>query len=394
MQPLEGIRVTDLSRVVSGPYCTMMLGDLGAEIIKIEHPELSDETRSWGPPFAPGRNDSAYYLSMNRNKKSLTLNFKTPEGKNILRKIIEQSDIFIENFRVGTLKKLGFDYEKVKEINPQIIYCSISGYGSTGPYAEKGGYDVIIQGMGGLMSINGDSEPMKVGLPIVDITTAMLATQAILAALFVRSRTGKGQLVETSLLEAQVSWLANVGSNYLVSGKLPEKFGNQHPNIVPYQPYKAIDGSFIITVTNDKFWQKFCKVIGKPEFIDDERFKTNALRLAHRNELNSFLEPLFLSKTVAEWLNLFEKEEIPVGPINNLEQVFNDPQVLHREMLAEVKHSSGNIKMAGIPIKFSETKPEIKLAPPLLGEHTEEIICNLLKYSKEEFAELKKNKII
>ncbi len=394
MVPLEGIRVIDLSRVVSGPYCTMMLGDLGAEIIKIEHPQLKDETRSWGPPFVNGGEDSAYYFSMNRNKKSLTLDFKTQEGKNILIQLIEQADILVENFRVGTLKKLGLDYEEVKKINPQLIYCSISGYGSTGPYADRGGYDVIIQGMGGLMSINGQDEPMKVGVPIVDITTAMMATQSILAALFVRARTGKGQLVETSLLETQVSWLANVGSNYLSSGNLPIKMGNSHPNIVPYQPYNAKDGQFIITVTNDKLWKNFCCGINRDDFFEDPKYKTNALRLKNRDELNKYLEDLFITKTVDEWINIFQELQIPIGPINNLEQVFNDPQVLDREMLVEMEHPTGKIKMTGLPVKFSDTKASIRLAPPLFGQHTKDIICQLLKYSESEYQILKDKKII
>lgn len=394
MLPLEGIRVTDLSRVVSGPYCTMMLGDLGAEVIKIEHPDTKDETRSWGPPFHENRDDSAYYLSMNRNKKSLTLDFKQSEGKKILLELIEQSDVLVENFRVGTLEKLGLDYESIKKINPQLIYCSISGYGSTGPYAKKGGYDVIVQGMGGLMSINGTDEPMKVGVPIIDLTTAMMANQAILAALFVRARTGKGQKVEASLLETQVACLANVGSNYLLSGKLPEKHGNQHPNIVPYQPYNAKDGQFILTVTNQKLWEIFCKSIEKPEFINDQRFKTNADRLKNREILNGQLEEIFKTKTVNQWVDLFESVGVPVGPINNLEQVFNDPQVLHRDMLVDIPHDSGTIKMAGIPIKFSETKPSIRIAPPLFGEHTEEIICKLLRYTQDEYLNLKQKHVL
>lgn len=394
MQPLKGIRVTDLSRVVSGPYCTMMLGDLGAEVIKIEHPQTKDETRSWGPPFHDNRDDSAYYLSMNRNKKSLTLDFKQEEGKKILLQLIEQSDILVENFRVGTLEKLGLGYEDIKKINPQLIYCSISGYGSTGPYADKGGYDVIVQGMGGLMSITGDEAPMKVGVPIVDLTTAMMASQAILAALFVRARTGHGQKVETSLLETQVACLANVGSNYLLSGQLPKRHGNEHPNIVPYQPYEAKDGQFIVTVTNQKIWEGFCKAINKPEFVTDERFKTNPDRLKNRELLNSYLIEIFKEKTVDEWINTFEKVGVPAGPINNLEQVFNHPQVLHRDMVVNIPHSSGEIKTAGIPIKFSDTKPEIKLAPPLFGEHTKEIICDLLRYDENEYLNLKEKKII
>lgn len=394
MYPLEGIRILDLSRVVSGPYCTMMLGDLGAEVIKIEHPEIPDETRTWGPPFAEGRSDSAYYLSVNRNKKSLTLNIKSDEGKQILRTLIEQSDILVENFRVGVMDKLGFSYEEVKIINPQLIYCSISGYGSTGPYSMKGGYDAIIQGMGGMMSITGDEEPMKVGVPIVDIATAMMASQAILAALFVRAGTGIGQFVETSLLETQVSLLLNVGSNYLVSEKIPKRYGNQHPNIVPYQAYKAKDGSFIITVTNDKLWKNFCKAIEKPEFYTDERFRTNSLRSENREILNNYLEQVFLEKTVSEWIELFELFEIPVGPIYNIDKVFKDPQVLHREMVTEIDHPSGKVKTTGIPVKFSETKPSIRLAPPIFGEHSHEIICDLLKYSNEEYLQLKQKGIL
>ncbi|MFN8576358.1 MAG: CaiB/BaiF CoA-transferase family protein [Candidatus Sericytochromatia bacterium] len=395
MLPLKGIRVVDLSRVVSGPYCTMMLGDLGAEIIKIEHPKVKDETRTWGPPFHENRDDSAYYLSMNRNKKSLTLDFKQEEGKKVLLKIIEQSDILVENFRVGTLEKLGLGYEDIKKTNPQLIYCSISGYGSTGPYANKGGYDVIVQGMGGLMSINGtDEQMMKVGVPIVDLTTAMMASQAILAALFVRARTGHGQKVEASLLETQVACLANVGSNYLLTGKLPKRNGNQHPNIVPYQPYKSKDGDFILSVTNQKLWENFCNAIDKNEFINDERFKTNSDRLKNRDLLNSYLEDIFKTKTNKEWIDLFESVGVPVGPINNLEQVFNDPQVLHRDMLVSIPHESGEIKTAGIPIKFSDTKPSIRLAPPLFGEHTKEIICDFLKYDENEYLDLKNKEII
>lgn len=395
MYLLEGIRVIDLSRVVSGPYCTMMLGDLGAEVIKVEHPEMPDETRSWGPPFPENRTDSAYYLSINRNKKSLTLNFKTPEGKEILTKLIEQSDIFVENFRVGTLEKLGLDYESVKEINPQIIYCSISGYGSTGPYAHKGGYDVIIQGMGGMMSITGsEEEPFKVGVPIVDISTAMLSCNAILAALFNRSRTGKGQKVETSLLETQVACLTNVGSNYLVSGKLPKRHGNQHPNIVPYQPYKAKDGSFILTVTNEKLWKNFCTSINRLDLHQHEDYKSNSLRVKNRESLNKILEEIFLNKKVSELLELFDKYEVPCGPINNLEQVFNDPQVLHRDMLVEIEHNGSIVKTSGIPFKFSDSKTSIRIAPPLFGEHTNEIMSKLLKFTDIEIERLKQIKVI
>lgn len=394
MQPLEGIRVIDLSRVVSGPYCTMILGDFGAEVIKIEHPEQHDETRAWGPPFAKNRNDSAYYLAVNRNKKALCLDLKSPEGKEILRKLLEQADVLVENFRVGTLDKLGFSYEDVSKINPQLIYCSISGFGKTGPYAHKGGYDVLIQAMGGLMSITGSDEPMKVGLPVVDITTGMLASNAIIAALFARSRNGRGQMIDTSLLESQVSWLANAGSNYLVSGKLPERHGNKHPNIAPYQPYKASDGQFIVTVTNDKLWKNFCEAIDKPELINNPKFKDNPSRVKNRTELDNILEEIFIIKNVNQWIEIFESKSVPAGPVNNLEQVFRDPQVLHREMLVEIEHSTGPVRLSGIPVKFSETKASVRLAPPLPGEHNKDIICGLLKYSQEEFEQLKTLKVI
>lgn len=395
MYPLEGIRVLDLSRVVSGPYCTMMLGDLGAEVIKIEHPEVKDETRSWGPPFHETRGDSAYYLSINRNKKSLTLDFKTTEGKKLLRELIEQSDVLVENFRTGVMEKLGFSYEEVQKINSQIIYCSISGFGRTGPYAKKGGYDVLVQAMGGFMSITGEeNEPMKAGIPIVDLTTAMLSTQGILAALFVRARTGKGQYIETSLLESQLSLLSNVGSNYLLSGQLPKKHGNAHPNIVPYQPYKAQDGMFIITVTNDKLWKNFCKAIDKEEFFEHELFKTNALRVKNRELLNAELNKIFETKSVQACIELFDSFEIPVGPINNLDQVFSNEQVIARNMVVEKEDQYGVVKMTNTPIKFSETQPDIRLNPPIFGEHTKDIVLNLLKYNEEEYESLKKQKII
>lgn len=395
MYPLEGIRVLDLSRVVSGPYCTMMLGDLGAEVIKIEHPEIKDETRSWGPPFHKKRGDSAYYLSVNRNKKSLTLDFKTDEGKKILRELIEQSDVLVENFRTGVMEKLGFSYEEVKKINPQLIYCSITGFGGTGPYAQKGGYDVLVQAMGGMMSINGEeNEPMKVGIPIVDLTTAMLSTQGILAALFVRARTGNGQHIETSLLESQLSLLSNVGSNYLMSEELPKKYGNDHPNIVPYQPYKAKNGMFIVTVTNNKLWRAFCHVINRYDFFANKLFKTNALRVENRDLLNAELEKIFETKTVNEWIKLFEEDEIPAGPINNLKQVFSNEQVIARNMVVNKRDKNGTVKMVGIPIKFSDTKPDIRLNPPIFGINTKEIIVDLLKYDVEEYEKLKKQNII
>lgn len=392
-QPLEGILVLDLTRALAGPYCTMMLADMGADVIKIEQAGVGDETRGWGPPFLEGTKDSAYYAALNRNKKSLTLDLKMPCAKKILAELIAQADVLVENFRIGTMKKLGFSYKEAKQINSRIIYCSLTGFGSTGPYAERGGYDVIVQGMGGLMSITGDpeGEPMRVGVPIVDITTGMFGAHGILAALYTREKTGKGQLVETSLLESQIAWLTNVGSNYLISGKVPKRIGNMHPNITPYQPYKAKDGYVIVAVGNEKLWKIFTEVLGIPNLAEDPRFCTNALRNENRMELNSILEKIFLQKNADEWTEIMLEKGIPSGPINTMDKVFSDPQVLARDMLATVNHPvAGEIKMAGFPIKFSETPAIIKTHPPLLGEHTEEILQKL-GYSLEEIAKMKEN---
>lgn len=396
MQPLEGLLVVDLTRALAGPYCTMMLADLGAQVIKIEQPLVGDETRGWGPPFLEGTSDSAYYAALNRNKKSLTLDLKMPAAKKILAELIAQADVLVENFRLGTMKKLGFSYEEVSQINSRLVYCSLTGFGSTGPYAERGGYDVIIQGMGGLMSITGEEEgqPMRVGVPIVDITTGMFGTQGVLAALYAREKTGKGQFVETSLLESQIAWLTNVGSNYLISGKVPKRLGNMHPNITPYQPYKASDGYVIVAVGNDKLWKSFTEALGVPELSDDARFVTNALRNQNRTELNQILGKLFSQKTASEWTELMVVKGIPSGPINTMDKVFSDPQVLARDMLIQVKHPvAGEIKMAGLPIKFSQTPAKIKSHPPLLGEHTEEIL-EKLGYSLEDIHKLRENSVV
>jgi formyl-CoA transferase len=375
----------------------MMLGDLGAEVIKIEQPEVGDETRGWGPPFLPNSKDSAYYVAVNRNKKSVTLDMKQAEGKEIFTRLIQESDVLVENFRVGTMEKMGFGYKDVAKLNPKIIYCSMSGFGSTGPYRDRGGYDVIIQGMGGLMSITGepDGPPSKVGVAIVDLTTGMLAIQGILAALLVRAKTGTGQLVETSLLESQVSWLANVGSNYLISGKLPQRLGNAHPNITPYQPYKASDGYVVVAVGNEKLWKIFCeKVIHRPELVHDPRFAANSLRNEHREELNLILDKIFLSTTAQEWTELLLQHGIPAGPIYTVADVFSDPQVIDREMVVQIEHpEAGKIKMAGIPIKFSATPAQIRSHPPLLGEHTDEVLLSL-GYSHEQIETFRKRNVI
>jgi len=394
-QPLRGIRVLDLSRILAGPYCTMMLGDLGAEIIKVEQPRVGDGTRQWGPPFKGG--ESAYFICINRNKKSITVNLKHPRGIKIIKQLVEKSDVLVENFRYGTMDKLGLDYETLKKINPKLIYCTISAFGTTGPYRELPGYDFLVQAMGGIMSITGepDGPPMKVGVAIVDVTAALYATSAILAALFYREKTGEGQKVETSLIEAQVAWLINVGSNYLVSGEVPKRYGNAHPNIVPYQVFKVKDGYVALAIGNDLQWKKFCELAGVKELAENPKFETNPKRVENRKELIKILDKLMLEKRGKEWIKLCRDNGIPCGPINTIDKVFNDPQVLNRGMVVEVDHpTAGKIKLAGIPMKFSRTPAFVKSPPPLLGEHTNEVLSNLLGYSKEEILNLRKEQVI
>jgi len=377
MQPLNGIRVLDLSRVLAGPYCTMVLGDLGADVIKVESPQ-GDETRSWGPPFAEG--ESAYYLCVNRNKRSIVVDFKTAEGRDILGRLIQQSDVLVENFRPGSLTRFSLDFESASALNPNLVYCSITGFGQTGPLREKPGYDFMIQAMGGLMSFTGepDGEPMKVGVAVADLFAGQNAVIAILAALQARARSGKGQHLDISLFDSQLGMLANVASNYLVSGNLPKRYGNAHANIVPYQSFQAGDGWFVIAVGNDVQFTSLCNFIGRPEWSCDPRFEKNSARVQNRDELISLLKPVFVTKTVNEWLSLIG-DTFPCGPINNFEQVFAMPQVDAREMLVQMEHPTiGGLSLVGSPLKFSDTPVEYKLPPPRLGEHTEEILKELL----------------
>jgi len=374
----------------------MMLGDLGADVIKIERPGVGDDTRGWGPPETGG--EAAYYLCTNRNKRSLTVDIKAPEGREILLKLAKQSDILIENFKVGTLEKIGLGFEDLKKINPGIIYCSVTGFGQTGPYKDKPGYDFVIQGMGGIMSITGDPDgpPMKVGVAIVDITAGLFACSSILAALRHREKTGKGQYIDISLLDAMVSWLANVGSNYLVTGKKPVRFGNAHPNITPYEPYNTKDGIQItIAVGNDRQFQTFCKLAGIEEVAEDQRFATNAQRVYHRKELAPILAEKMLERTSEEWLRELDNLKIPCGPINTLDKVFSDPHVQAREMLAEIPHPTAEtLKMVASPMKLTDTPCEITRHPPLLGEHTAEVLQEKLGYSPEKIEELRKENIV
>ncbi len=377
MQPLQGIRVLDLSRVLAGPYCTMVLGDLGADVIKVESPE-GDETRGWGPPFAEG--ESAYYLCVNRNKRSIVVDFKTDAGREILYKLIEQSDVLVENFRPGMLARYALDFESVSKRNPKLIYCSITGFGQTGPLRNRPGYDFMIQAMGGLMSITGepDGEPMKVGVAVTDLFSGQNAVIAILAALQARTHAGKGQHLDISLFDSQVAMLANVASNYLISGNLPKRYGNAHANIVPYQAFQSSDAWFILAVGNDKQFEKLCGVIGKWELVRDDRFTLNSERVQHRDELLAILKPIFLDRTANEWLSSLEDAGIPCGPINTLDNVFAEPQVDVREMLIYMQHEKiGDLTLVGSPLKFSDTPVGYRLPPPRLGEHTDEIIKNL-----------------
>jgi formyl-CoA transferase len=396
LKPLSDITVLDLSRVLAGPYATMVLGDLGADVIKVERPRVGDDTRHWGPPEAGG--EAAYYLCVNRNKRSLTVNLKDPKGQEIIRHLARTSDIVIENYMVGTLDGMGLGYADLRKENPGIIYCSITGFGQDGPYKDQPGYDFMIQGMGGVMSFTGAPEgpPMKVGVAIVDITTGLFAVNAILAALRHREKTGQGQYIDMALLDSVLAWLANVGSNYLVSGQNPTRYGNAHPNIVPYEPFLTRDGAYIaLAVGNDLQWQKFCELAALEGLASDPRFATNPTRVKHRKELIPIVAAAMLQRPAQEWLTELNRLRIPCGPINTLEQVFADPQVRFRGMVAEVPHpTAGTFKMVASPMKLSATPCEIRRHPPLLGEHTEEVLQERLGLTPEAIQSLRQERVI
>lgn len=394
--PLEGIRVVDLSRVVVGPYCTMVLGDMGADVIKVELPGIGDETRMWGPPFAGG--ESAYYISLNKNKRSLTLDFKKERGKKILRQLIAVSDVLVENYRFGTLEKLGFGYESLKEINPRLIYCSITGYGPTGPMSHEVGVDIVVAAEAGLIGITGEKNrpPSKVGVAITDILTALFAQGAIGNALYHREKTGRGQKLDLSLFESQVATLFNLSSSYLVSGDIPQRWGMAHASIVPYQGFKTKDEEYIlVAVTSEKMWDKFCHVMEIPEFIHAPRFDVNKKRVMNRDQLVPLLEKKIAARESDEWISEFRKVGIPCGRVNTMDRVFNHPQIKPRNMVVEVKHPTAKkLKLIGIPVKYSETPGSVRLPPPLLGQHTQEILSDLLRYSKEEINALRKEGVV
>ncbi|MDT8908053.1 CaiB/BaiF CoA-transferase family protein [Pseudomonas sp. CCNWLW56] len=390
MGALSHLRVLDLSRVLAGPWAGQILADLGAEVIKVERPGNGDDTRAWGPPFlkdANGENttEAAYYLSANRNKQSVTIDFTHPEGQKLVRELAAKSDILIENFKVGGLAAYGLDYDSLKAINPRLIYCSITGFGQTGPYAKRAGYDFMIQGLGGLMSLTGRPEgeegagPVKVGVALTDILTGLYSTAAILAALAHRDHAGGGQHIDMALLDVQVACLANQAMNYLTTGHAPKRLGNAHPNIVPYQDFPTADGDFILTVGNDGQFRKFAEVAGQPRWADDPRFATNKQRVANRSILIPLIRQATVFKTTAEWVAQLECAGVPCGPINDLAQVFADPQVQARGLAIELPHGlAGKVPQVASPIRLSETPVEYRSAPPLLGEHTLEVLRRVL----------------
>lgn len=403
---LSHLRVLDLSRVLAGPWAGKILADLGAEVIKIERPGVGDDTRHWGPPFlrdSAGQNTSeaAYYLSANRNKQSVTIDFTQPRGQQLIRELVAGSDILIENFKVGGLAAYGLDYASLKALNPRLIYCSITGFGQTGPYAKRAGYDFMIQGLGGLMSLTGRPEgqagagPVKVGVALTDILTGLYSTSAILAALASRGETGKGQHIDMALLDVQVACLANQAMNYLATGISPKRLGNAHPNIVPYQDFPTADGDFILTVGNDGQFRKFCQVAGKAEWADDPRFATNQARVAHRAELIPLIRQVTVFKTTTQWVTDLEGVGVPCGPINDVQQVFADPQVIARGLQIEMPHAlAGLVPQVASPIRLSETPVQYRNAPPLLGEHTEQVLQRWLGLSAADLAGLRDDGVL
>ena len=418
MNSLDGIRILDLSRVLAGPWCTQTLADLGADVIKIERPGAGDDTRSWGPPFlkdAEGKDtpEAAYYLGTNRNKRSLTCDISKPKGQALIRELVMHCDVFIENFKVGDMARYGLDYKSLKALNPRLVYCSVTGFGQTGPYSDRAGYDYAVQGIGGLMSVTGERDdlgggPQKVGVAVADLFTGMYATVGILAALRHAEKTGQGQYVDMALLDTQVAMLANLGANYLVSGKTPGRAGNAHQNIVPYQVFEvkpspealATQGAaardhLILAVGNDGQYAKFCDVAGHPELAADARFAKNTDRVKNRQVLVPLLEKIMLTRTKADWLSALESAKVPCGAINNLSEVFADPQVAAREMVSTWQHPhQKDLKLVASPLKLSETPVRQDHVPPLLGQHTATLLKEVLGYDDAQISALKNQDII
>ncbi len=404
--PLAGVRVLDLSRILAGPWSGQVFADLGAEVIKVERPGRGDDTRGWGPPFLKDKSgtetgEAAYFLSTNRGKKSVTLDIASPAGQEIARELAKLSDVLLENYKVGDLKRYGLGYDSLTALNPRLVYCSITGFGQDGPLRDRAGYDFMIQGMGGLMSITGERDdkpgggPQKVGVAIADIMTGMYATVAVLSALHERERSGLGQYIDMALLDTQVAWLANQNMNYLIGGKPPVRMGNAHPNVVPYQTFHTRDGDMILAVGNDNQFRKFCEAAGLPGLPRDPRFATNMARIGNRDACEAAIAPAIERRTTAEWIALLEPLGVPCGPISRLDEVFDNPQVKHRGLRVDVPHPlSGSVPQVANPIRFSRTPLAYDTPPPLLGQHTDEVLRGLLGKTDADIAELRANGVI
>ncbi len=406
MGALSHIRVLDLTRVLAGPWCAQTLADFGADVIKIERPGAGDDTRHWGPPYlkdARGADtaEAAYYLAANRNKRSVTVDIATPEGQQIVRELAAQSDVVLENYKVGQLKKYGLDYASLRAVKPDLVYCSVTGFGQTGPYAHRAGYDFIVQGIGGFMSITGERDgvpgggPQKAGVAIADLATGLYSTIAVLAALAHRDRTGVGQYIDMALLDVQVALLANMNTNFLASGTPPVRWGNAHPNIVPYQTFQTSDGWIIVAVGNDGQFRKFVEAGGRPELADDERFATNPARVRHRDTLVPILAEMVKTRSKTAWIDALEAAGVPCGPINDLAEVFANEQVVARGMEVALPHPCGaDVKLVRNPVRMSATPPDARTAPPLLGAHTDDVLRDMLGYDDARIAALKAKQAI
>ena len=395
MKPLEGIRVLDLTRALAGPFCTLMLGDYGADVIKIEIPGAGDDTRHWGPPFVG--EESAYFLSINRNKRSLTLNFKNPEAIKIFLQLAKDADVIVENFTPGVMARFGLDYETVKGVNPKIVYCSISGFGQTGPYQSRPAYDQIMQGISGIMSITGepDGEPQKVGIAVTDIGAGMWSAFAVMTAIFHREQKGEGQYIDISMMDAQVAWLTYQAATYFANEEPPKRLGAAHPTLVPYQAFMCEDGKYInVAVGSERIWDRFCQGMKMPEMKENPEYATNGDRVRNRGEIVPNLQKIFLTRPVNDWVQDLQEFNVPCGPINDLADVFSDPQLLHRKMFVEMAHPTlGSIKQTGLPIKFSVTPGALDRHPPLLGEHNGELLEEL-GYSEADIQRFTEQEVI
>jgi len=392
MTPLEGITVLDLTRVLSGPYCTMLLADMGARVIKIEQPGKGDDTRAWGPPFVNG--ESAYFMSINRNKESVTLDFKQPEGRAILERLVAKADVLVENFRPRTLDKLGFDYATLSTKFPRLIYCSVSGFGQTGPRSKEPGYDAVMQGEGGLMSITGpaDGPPYRLGVAIADIVSGMFAAYGVAMALFARERTGRGQQVDLAMLDAVTALLTYQAGNYFATGNPPGRLGNRHPSIVPYEVFQAADGDFVLAVGNDELWKKFCAIAELPP---DDRYATNRQRVSAYDALRPIVANALKSRPRAHWIERLTAAGVPCGSVRNLKEVFDDAQVMAREMIAKVEHAkAGTVTQVGVPVKLSDTPGGVRTAPPVLGQHTDAVLSRDLHMHADAIAALRRQAVI